>query len=495
LADHQRRLGLPASADPADWYAAVARYPGGDNRRAAAFFADEVFDVLGSGRRRTTDAGQHVVLPARPGLRPDRSGPELLRLPPGGSRQGVECPPDVSCESVPAPYAEFQAADGSADYGNHDRSDRPASQRIEYLVVHDVEGYWEGALSMVRDPRSVSWHYTLRSSDGHVAQHVPTKDVAWHAGNWYVNSKSVGLEHEGFLTAPDAWYTEAMYRASARLVRYLAKRYDVPLDRQHVIGHDNVPGGTPAAVRGMHTDPGPYWDWRHYFELLGAPFDSAPTDAEAAEPAEAGVVTIRPDYATHRPVYTRCDGTSARCPAHGSSAVRLHTAPDSDAPLVRDAGLRPDGSPSTAGVNDIGARASTGQQYAVAERRGSWTAIWYLGTKAWFHNPPDRPTAVPAAGRLVTAAAGRDEVPVYGRAYPQPGDYPAGVPKQELAPLPYRLRAGQSYVLGLTTRSEYLSARTFDPAEHTVVRGERYHQIQLGHRVAYVRAADVRVVP
>lgn len=30
--------------------------------------------------------------------------------------------------------------------------------------------------------------YVTRSSDGLVTQIVPTADVAWHAGNWYVNT-------------------------------------------------------------------------------------------------------------------------------------------------------------------------------------------------------------------------------------------------------------------------------------------------------------------
>ena len=54
-------------------------------------------------------------------------------------------------------------------------------------------------IDLVQDPTYVSWNYSLRSTDGHIAQHVKAKDVAWHAGNWYVNAKSIGLEHEGFL--------------------------------------------------------------------------------------------------------------------------------------------------------------------------------------------------------------------------------------------------------------------------------------------------------
>ena len=82
---------------------------------------------------------------------------------------------------------------------------------------------------------------------------------------------SIGIEHEGFADQGGTWFTESMYRNSASLVRYLAEEYDVPLDRAHIIGHDQVPGVNAAGVRGMHWDPGPYWNWEHYMSLLGAP--------------------------------------------------------------------------------------------------------------------------------------------------------------------------------------------------------------------------------
>ncbi|MFE7812851.1 N-acetylmuramoyl-L-alanine amidase [Streptomyces sp. NPDC057433] len=481
LADAQRRLGGGPSEDPARWYGAVARFSGADDTASAAAYADDVYAVIRAGAHRVTDTGEPVALAARPGLAPDRSALRRAGLrTASGDSAATECPATVSCEWIPAPYEEF----GDGDYGNHDLSDRPVSQPIRYIVVHDTEGAWEGVLASVQDPTFVSWHYSLRSTDGHIAQHVRTRDVAWHAGNWYVNAGAVGLEHEGFLAEPDAWYTEAMYRSSARLVRYLAGKYDIPLDRQHVLGHDTVPGPTSAAVPGMHTDPGPYWDWAHYFELLGSPFG-------ATAERSGGLVTIRPDYATHGPVFTGCGRAGEPCAAHGSSAVRLYSEHDERSALIRDIGL---GANPTTGVNDLSSRVSTGQQYAVADRWGDWTAIWYLGQKAWFRNPKKQPTAVPAAGRVVTPRKGLDSVPVYGRAYPEKAAYPEGVPAQEVSPLPYTLPKGQQYVTGGEVPGEYLYAVAFDRSSHQVVRGkELYHRIQFGHRVAFVRAADVTV--
>ncbi|MFF7522976.1 N-acetylmuramoyl-L-alanine amidase [Streptomyces pseudovenezuelae] len=482
LAAAQRDLGEPLSQDPAEWYGAVARFSGADDSATAAAYANDVFDVLRTGGERTTDAGQRIALAGRPKLAPDtaqlaRAG---LRKPDAGD---TECPRTVSCEWIPAPYEEF----GDNDYGNHDLGDRPASQSIKYIVIHDTEGSWEGVLNLVQDPTYVSWNYTLRSTDGHIAQHVKAKDVAWHAGNWYINAKSIGLEHEGFLANPDAWYTEAMYRSSARLVKYLSVKYGIPLDRQHILGHENVPGPTTSTVAGMHTDPGPYWDWRHYFELLGHPF-------RTTAPQHGGLVTIRPDYATNRPQYTGCVTKGVPCASHGSSEVRLYSAPDESSALVTDIGLG--GRAPTIDVNDLSSRVSTGQQYAVAGRDGDWTAIWYLGQKAWFRNPASSPTAVNAAGLVVTPKKGLGSVPVYGRAYPEASAYPAGVPAQAVSPLPYKVPEGQTYVIGDRVPGEYYYAVTFTTDSHKVVVGkDRYYEIQYGHRVAFVRAADVDVKP
>ncbi|MCG7209755.1 N-acetylmuramoyl-L-alanine amidase [Streptomyces arenae] len=480
LAAAQKGLGRPLSADPADWYGAVALFSGADDTATASAYADDVFDVLHTGEERTTDAGQLVVLAAQPDLKAARQpAPAGLRT---AAADDTECPTTVSCEWIPAPYAQF----GDNDYGNHDLGDRPTSQSIKYIVIHDTEGSWDETIKLVQDPTYVSWNYTIRSTDGLIAQHVKAKDVAWHAGNWYINAKSIGIEHEGFLASPDAWYTEAMYRSSARLVKYLTDKYGIPLDRQHIIGHENVPGPVTSSIPGMHTDPGPFWDWRHYFELLEHPF-------KRTAGKKGGLVTILPDYPTNQPAYTGCVSKGQPCAAHGSGEVRLYSDHDESSALIKDVGL---GTTPTTDVNDLSSRVSTGQQYAVADTWGDWTAIWYLGQKAWFRNPAKDPTAVTAAGLVVTPKAGLKSVPVYGRAYPEASAYPSGVPAQSISPLPYTIPAGQEYVVGDAVPGEYFYATTFATDAHRVVTGkDLYYEIQYGHRIEFVRAADVDVVP
>jgi hypothetical protein len=167
---------------------------------------------------------------------------------------------------------------------------------------------------------------------------------------------------------------------------------------------------------------------------------------------------------------------------------------------VADPGLHQKGQPSTTEVSDIGPRATAGQKFAVVRRTGGWTAVWWLGELAWFKstNAAGESVVRPSQGRVVTAA-GSQPVPVYGRAYPEQAAYATTpVPYQTVTPLLYRIKPGQAYVLGDDTLStDYYYAKTYDsslPGDHTVVTGrDRYYQIWFGHRIAYVRAADVRL--
>ena len=490
LAEAQRRLGLPTGAgtDAGQWYAAAADASGSTQEDVAAAFADDAFTVISTGASRHTVDGKDVALTPS-SVTPQRAQLTRLGLAKKAAGGPVDCPAGLDCEWIPAPYQDL----GGGDYGNHDLANRPVAPEITSIVIHNTEASYDTTLKLVTDPTYLAWQYSLRSSDGHIAQHLEAKDVGWHAGNWYVNSHSIGLEHEGFAATGAEWFSEPMYRSSARLVKYLAHRYDVPLDSQHIVGHDQVPGVAPANVAGMHWDPGPYWDWEHYFQLLGAPLN-----AHSAAPGSE-LVRILPGFEGNVQAVTSCTTAGVACEPQGTNFVYLHQAPDAASPLVNDIGRKPNGVPSTTGVSDIGARAQAGLEFAVADRQGDWTAIWFNGVKGWFHNPEGEPTAIPVRGSYVVPKAGRSTVPVYGRAYPEASAYPAGIPVQALAPLQYTFAAGQRYAVGdLTVPTNYYRAVTFSadtPNDHVDVVGkDRYYQVSLGHRFAYVRAADVDVV-
>jgi hypothetical protein len=413
-----------------------------------------------------------------------------------------ECPIRLACRFTPAAYAQTDPADPTA-YGNYDKADRPRDgDDIRYIVIHDTEETYDRAIARFQDPHTgVSTHYLIRSSDGEISQLVHTRDIAHQAGNYWFNMHSIGIEHEGVLVDGAHSYTEAMYQASARLVRYLAARYHIPLDREHILGHEEIPGITPGGVAAMHYDPGPYWDWAHYFDLLGAPLGGVPSHGAAVLAARVSgpsVLTIAPRFDTNAAPLRRCVGD--RCtdlPPQGSNVVYLRTEPRADAPLVGDVGLHPDGSPGTTGVADWSARAVAGQSFVVAQRRGKWTAIWFGGRPAWLEDRQSR-VSPSGYGALVTPRPGRSAIPVYGAAYPEAAAYPPTVPVTTVVPLQYTIGAGQVYLGVERGYGDYYYAE-FDggtvPANNTLVVGSRrFVEISFNHRRAFVDAADVLVL-
>ena len=491
LAYFQDHAGGPlgTTSAPAQWSDAVAAYSGSDDSMTAGRFVRQVYSVMRAGEARTTIDGQRVRLAAQPGVVPATTPASADAV----SDANVDCPDSLGCEWLPAPY-EWYGQPNPGAYGNHDLADRPNNLSIDYIVIHDTEGSWQTTLDLVQDPTYVSWQYTVRSSDGHIWQHVEPKDVAWQAGNWYINSHSIGIEHEGFAAQGASWYTESMYRNSAALVRPLTAEYGIPRDRAHIIGHDQVPGITPGNVAGMHWDPGPYWDWEHYMRLLKSPIEGKPGNIRVGD-----TVTVKPGFNGNRQTVTGCDTAGEPCEQQGTNFVYLHSQPSASSPLVGDAGLHPDGGPGSTEVWDISARAAAGHEFEVAQRSGSWLGVWYLGKLGWLNNPANHPAVVNTPGDVTDAVANAAEVPVYGRAYPEWSAYPAEIPYQPIAPLQYTMKAGQRYVVAdQSVPTDYYRATTFNggpPSDHVVVRGQdRYYQIWFGHRQFFVRAADVDLV-
>lgn len=174
---------------------------------------------------------------------------------------GVRAQPDY-------PPARWNQADST----NFTVSNRPSSLPILYVIIHITEGSYSGAISWFRNPDSnVSAHYVIRSSDGDVTQMVRHRDIGWHAGSWWYNQRSIGIEHEArSASGNEHWYTPALYRSSADLTRFIAQQYGLARNRTTIRGHKEVSeGGTSC--------PGPFWNWTTYMALVqnGAAYDSS----------------------------------------------------------------------------------------------------------------------------------------------------------------------------------------------------------------------------
>ncbi len=230
------RAGAALLADYArgshgDFNAALRAY-GGDS------FAYSVERALARGVDGRDERGARIVIAARPSTLP------------AGTSSVSQAAGYTGAEWIPAYSGNYQAANrGVAD--------------VKAIVIHDTEGSYAGTVSWFKDPAaSVSAHYVVRSSDGHIAQMVDEKNVAYHVKCF--NTNSVGIEHEGYAAKPDQWFTEAMYVESAKLTAYLADKYNI--EKEHsttaIMGHGEAPDCSD------HTDPGPGWKWTHYIDLV-----------------------------------------------------------------------------------------------------------------------------------------------------------------------------------------------------------------------------------
>ena len=427
---------------------------------------------------------------------------------PPGSVSGPGTGRGFVCEQAPAAYAVRDPMTGS--YGNYDLANRQRDgQDIRYIVIHTTEVSYEGTIRIFSDPsRSASAHYLIRSSDGRVTKFVSPRHVAWHAGNWDYNMHSVGIEHEAYSAEGHAWFTDELYASSAALVRHLARRYNVPLDREHIIGHDEVPGLTQARQPAMHWDPGPYWNWDRFMRMVRGESEAPARRADQPDTGpDATVISLHPDYERNRPPLSYCypvpAGSPPDCrsvPPQPSNFVYLRESPSDTAPLITNPYF-----PTTPGdrMFNWGNKLGTGRYFYRVERKGDWDAIFFSGVKAWFKNPGRTSTRVPQSPKIVITpkASGtpmRTSIPVYGGGYPQDAAYPPSTVPQKLEKI-YDMPVGQRYVAQGPVTADYYWAKVYAPtlaeSSHQLVFDRTlYYQIAWNHRLALVRAEDVEVV-
>jgi N-acetylmuramoyl-L-alanine amidase len=218
------------------WQEAVAEY--GDTE----LYSVEVYQTLQEGASATISTGESLQL----------------------TSQNVEVPQILTAQSS----TDYRGAVWRpANLGNYTNANRGAAQ-IDMIVVHVAQGSYSSTVGWFQNRRAnASAHYVV-GPKGQVAQCVHNEDIAWHAGWWPTNKRSIGIEHAGYIGNPRS-FTRRMYRSSAKLSAYLSGRFKIPVNRRHIIGHNQVPGCRgPGGGVDCHRDPGRYWNWERYMRLI-----------------------------------------------------------------------------------------------------------------------------------------------------------------------------------------------------------------------------------
>jgi len=130
---------------------------------------------------------------------------------------------------------------------------------ITHVVIHTLIGSAATTIEHWHSGQDCFPPHYVINKNGEITQMVAEYYYAQHAGT--ANTYSIGIEHEGGCTNTPACFSESLYQASAALVRDICERQKIPKNREHIIGHDEVPGTD-------HGDPGGYWDWDYYMALL-----------------------------------------------------------------------------------------------------------------------------------------------------------------------------------------------------------------------------------
>jgi AmpD protein len=159
--------------------------------------------------------------------------------------------------------------------------DRPDPEDISLLVIHCIslppgefgnnyiDKLFNNRLDANEHPYFKEIHqlkvsaHLLIKRDGVCVQYVPFDKRAWHAGKSVYegrercNDFSIGIELEGTEFVD---YTDQQYLQLAVVIHALLKAYP-KLTTQRITGHSDI-------APGRKTDPGAFFDWQRFLDLL-----------------------------------------------------------------------------------------------------------------------------------------------------------------------------------------------------------------------------------
>ena len=152
---------------------------------------------------------------------------------------------------------------------------------VQLIVIHTMEAPEKGETAEAvanyfkNSGVRASAHYCIDSNS--VVQCVYDNDTAWHCKN--ANANGLGLEHAGYAKQDEIeWndeYSKAMLDNSAQIAAYLCNKFNIPVQHARFAGPDESKvlfkgfcGHAEVPNHGSHWDPGEYFPWDNYFELV-----------------------------------------------------------------------------------------------------------------------------------------------------------------------------------------------------------------------------------
>jgi len=108
---------------------------------------------------------------------------------------------------------------------------------IEQIIIHSTVGTVQSAISTFGSPTAkTSAHYII-GNDGRLWAGLEEYEVGYHCGNYSVNQKSIGIEHEYYQGLTPS---NELYSMSARLVADICKFYGLGCNRGVIKGHKEI---------------------------------------------------------------------------------------------------------------------------------------------------------------------------------------------------------------------------------------------------------------
>lgn len=191
---------------------------------------------------------------------------------------------DVQAPAAPVVYPQPSSPTypGATWWGHSPNSSPRNGTKVDRFVVHHAattaapESLRERFMSANDRSVSPSW---LVGADGRVEEIVPPDGFRpWTTGQF--DLRAVTVETQNTSGDPSWGISDASHEAIAKLVAWAAGRYGFPIDREHVIGHREVPGQATAC-------PGPSMNLDHIVELARG--YSKPTPPS---PVDDGVIEV-----------------------------------------------------------------------------------------------------------------------------------------------------------------------------------------------------------